>query len=209
MVAEGKAKWYNILDKFYKMFNPIVIELSKTLTADKINNSNDKLFMKHPETNQDILIGSGKYGDYVKLLDEDGKWRFISISNKDVSKEEVIKLIKYPKYIGKYDKKKVYIHMGKFGYYIKCGDKNISFNQDDLEKVDIDYCKNLMESGDKYALKTFRIENTTINVKDGQYGPYLQLLNSKNKVLKNISIPKNIDVKEITVKDIMKLIDKI
>lgn len=205
MIADGKAKWFNILDKFYKMFNPIVVELSNKIIKDK----EDKFFMKHPSLDVDIFIGTGKYGPYVKFLDEDEKIKYVSIPELEISEEEIVELIKYPKYIGKYDKKKVYIHLGKFGYYIKCGDKNISFNQDDLEKVDIDYCKNLMESGDKYALKTFRIENTTINVKDGQYGPYLQLLNSKNKVLKNISIPKNIDVKEITVKDIMKLIDKI
>jgi DNA topoisomerase-1 len=205
MIADGKAKWFNILDKFYKMFNPIVVELSNKIIKDK----EDKFFMKHPSLDVDIFIGTGKYGPYVKFLDEDEKIKYVSIPELEISEEEVSELIKYPKYIGKYDKKKVYIHLGKFGYYIKCGDKNISFNQDDLEKVDIDYCKNLMESGDKYALKTFRIENTTINVKDGQYGPYLQILNSKNKILKNISIPKNVDVKEINIKDVMKLIDKI
>lgn len=208
MVAEGKAKWYNILDKFYKMFNPIVIELSKNLITNKTNESNDKLFMKHPETDQDIFIGAGKYGDYVKLLDEDGKWRYVSIPDKDVSEEEVIKLIKYPKYIGKYEKKKIYIHLGKFGYYIKYDDKNISFNQDDIDKVDVEYCKNLLEAGDKFALKTFKIENTTVNVKNGQYGPYLQLLNSKNKVIKNISISKNIKIKEINIKDVIEIIEK-
>ena len=168
----------------------------------------DKLFMKHPETDQDIFIGAGKYGDYVKLLDEDGKWRYVSIPDKDVSEEEVIELIKYPKYIGKYDKKKIYIHLGKFGYYIKYNDKNISFNQDDIDKVDVEYCKNLLEAGDKFALKTFKIENTTVNIKNGQYGPYLQLLNSKNKVIKNISISKNIKIKEINIKDVMDIIEK-
>lgn len=208
MVAEGKAKWYNILDKFYKMFNPIVIELSKNLISNKTNESNDKIFMKHPETDQDIFIGTGKYGDYVKLLDEDKKWKYVSIPDKDVSEEEVIELIKYPKYIGKYDKKKIFIHLGKFGYYIKYDDKNISFNQDDIDKVDVEYCKNLLEAGDKFALKTFKIENTTVNVKNGQYGPYLQLLNSKNKVIKNISISKNIKIKEINIKDVMDIIEK-
>jgi topoisomerase IA-like protein len=190
------------------MFNPIVEELSKSLIISKKNETADKLFMKHPETDQDIFIGSGKYGDYVKLLDEDGKWRFVSIPDKDVSEEEVIELIKYPKYIGKYDKKKIYIHLGKFGYYIKYNDKIISFNQDVRDKVDIDYCKNLLEAGDKFALKTFKIEKTTVNVKNGQYGPYLQLLNSKNKVVKNISIPKNINIKEINIKDVMDIVEK-
>lgn len=208
MIAEGKAKWFNILDKFYKMFNPIVIELNNKIIKDKEKDKEDKFFMKHPETNEDIFIGSGKYGPYIKFM-EDEKIRYVSIPNLDVEIDQVIELIKYPKYLGKYDKKKVYIYSGKFGYYIKYGEKNISFNQEDLDIVDIEYFKTLIESGDKYAQKTFKIENTTINVKDGQYGPYLQLLNSKNKVIKNIPVPKNINVKEINIKEIMKIIDKI
>ena len=27
MIAEGKAKWFNILDQYYKAFNPIVVKL--------------------------------------------------------------------------------------------------------------------------------------------------------------------------------------
>lgn len=206
MIAEGKAKWFNILDKFYKMFNPIVIELSKI--PDTTTQSNDKIFMLHPDTQQEIYIGCGKYGNYIKLLDENNKFKFLSITDKNITEDEVINLIKYPKHIGKYNKKNIHIHLGKFGYYIKYDNKNISFNQDDIEKVDIEYCKILLEGGDKYALNTFKIENTTINIKEGQYGPYLQLLNSKNKIIKNIPIPKNFSIKNINIKDIINIIDK-
>lgn len=203
MIAEGKAKWYNIVDKFYKMFNPIVLQLSAQPSIK--NKSEDTIFMVHPTLNVDIFIGTGKYGPYVKFT-EDEKIRYVSIPSLDVSKEEVIELIEYPKYIGKYNGKKLYICSGKFGYYIKYGDKNISFNQEDLNEVDDEYCKKIIESGDKFALKTFKIEKTIINVKEGQYGPFLQVVNSKGKVVKNISIPKKINYKEITIKEVMELI---
>jgi topoisomerase IA-like protein len=164
--------------------------------------------MIHPETKQEIYIGCGKYGDYIKLLDENNKFKYVSITNKNITEEQVLNLIKYPKYVGKYNKKNIYIHSGKFGYYIKYDNKNIPFNQEDLEKIDIEYCKTILEAGDKYALKTFKIENTTVNIKNGNYGPYLQLLNSKNKIIKNISISKNINIENINIKDIINIIDK-
>jgi len=204
MIADGKAKWFNIVDKFYKMFNPIVLELTN---KNIIKQNEDAVFMKHPTLNIDISIGSGKYGPYVKFM-EDDKFKYISIPHLEVTKEEVLELIKYPKYIGKYNNKKLFICSGKFGYYIKYGDKNISFNQDDIDIVNDEYCKNIIEAGDKYAIKTFKIENTTINVKEGKFGPYIQLLNSKNKPIKNISIPSKLSIEKINIKDIINLIDK-
>ena len=207
MIAEGKAKWYNILDKFYKIFNPIIIELTSSLI--NVNKSSDTLIMRHPETNIEIYAGCGKYGDYIKFLDENNKWKYISTPNKNITKEEILELIKYPKYIGKYNKKSVYLHSGKYGYYIKYNNKNIAFNQDDYNKITIEYCKKLLDipTLDTQNTNKFIIENTIINVKIGQYGPYLQLVNNKNKILKNISIPKHINLTKITVNEIKSIIE--
>jgi DNA topoisomerase-1 len=205
MIAQGKAKWYNILDKFYKMFNPIVEELNKVSITKSINN--DKLLGINPNTNQEIWIGAGKYGDYIKI-EEDGKYKFISISDNEIELDDAIKLLEYPKILGKYNKKNLELCKGKFGFYIKHGDKNISFNQEDINKIDIEYCKNLIESGDKFALNTFKIKDTTINIKKGQYGPYLQLINSKNKIIKNIPIPNDINHNTININDVIYLIKK-
>ena len=205
MIAQGKAKWHNVLDKFYKMFNPIVEELNKISISKPI--STDKLLGINPNTNQEIWIGSGKYGDYIKI-EEDGKFKHISISDTEIEIQDAIKLLEYPKILGKYNKKTLELCKGKFGFYIKYDGKNISFNQEDIDKIDTEYCKNLIESGDKFAIKTFKIKDNIINIKKGQYGPYLQLLNSKNKVLKNISIPNTIDYNTININDIIDLIKK-
>jgi DNA topoisomerase-1 len=207
MIADGKAKWFNILDKFYKMFNPIVIQLNDQIIVEKKKGKEDNYLMKHPETNKDIFIGSGKYGPYVKFTDDE-KIRYVSIPSLDIESKTILELIKYPKYLGKYDKKKIYICSGKFGYYLKYNDKNISFDQEDLEKIDLNYCKKLLESNTNFSQKSFKIENTIINIKEGQYGPYLQIVNSKNKIIKNISIPKKIDIKNITLNIVKEIIEK-
>jgi DNA topoisomerase-1 len=208
MIAEGKAKYHNILDKFYKLFEPMVSHLNNQVVVKTKNN--EVLIGIHPETNEEIWQGTGKFGDYLRV---DKKYTSIESLDSlgDVSLEIAIQLLnnkkEYPKDLGKYDKKTVYLCKGKFGFYFKYGENNISFNQEDVDNVDIEYFKNIQEAGDKYALKTFKIKDTVINVKNGKFGPFLQLLNSKKKVLKNISIPKDIEPNNITINEIIHLIN--
>jgi DNA topoisomerase-1 len=217
MIAEGKAKYHNILDKFYKLFEPMVTQLNSQVVVKTKNN--EILIGLDPETNQEIWQGTGKYGDYLRV---DKKYTSINSDNindtndtNDTDKQclslkSAIQLLsnkkEYPKDLGKYNKKTVYLCQGKFGFYFKYGDANISFNQEDINKVDVEYFKNIQEAGDKYALKTFKVKDTVINVKNGKFGPYLQLLNSKKKVLKNIPIPKDIEPNDITINEIIQLI---
>jgi DNA topoisomerase-1 len=205
MIAEGKAKYHNILDKFYKLFEPMVTQLNSQVVVKTKNN--EILIGLHPETNEEIWQGTGKYGDYLRV---DKKYTSINSDNESLSLESAIQLLsnkkEYPKDLGKYNKKTVYLCQGKFGFYFKYGENNISFNQEDINKVDVEYFKNIQEAGDKYALKTFKIKDTVINVKNGKFGPFLQLLNSKKKVLKNISIPTDIEPNDITINEIIELI---
>jgi DNA topoisomerase-1 len=207
MIAEGKAKYHNILDKFYKLFEPMVTQLNSQVVVKTKNN--EILIGLHPETNEEIWQGTGKYGDYLRV---DKKYTSINSDNEGLSLESAVQLLsnkkEYPKDLGKYNKKSVYLCQGKFGFYFKYGDANISFNQEDIDKVDVEYFKNIQEAGDKYALKTFKVKDTVINVKNGKFGPYLQLLNSKKKVLKNISIPTDIEPNDITINEIIELINK-
>lgn len=203
MIAEGKAKYHNILDKFYKLFEPMVTHLNNQIIIKPKNQ--EILIGLHPETNEEIWQGTGKYGDYLRV-----DKKYTSINSSDLSLESAILVLsnkkEYPKDLGKYNKKTVYLCQGKFGFYFKYGDNNISFNQEDIDKVDVEYFKNIQEAGDKYALKTFKIKETIINVKNGKFGPFLQLVNSKKKVLKNISIPKDIEPSDITINEIIELI---
>ena len=69
-IAAGKAKWFNILDTYFKMFNPMVVKLTEDSKHITNLNSTDKLLGVHPELNLEIFAGVGKYGPYVKILTE-------------------------------------------------------------------------------------------------------------------------------------------
>ena len=63
--------------------------------------------------------------------------------------------------------------------------------------------KKIFDSGDPYAIKTFRIKNKNVNLKKGQYGYYLQIKGKGKKKNKNLSLPNDIDPEELTVEDVL------
>ena len=205
-IADGKAKWHNILNQFYQLFNPICETLLKDVKANPTVANTDESLGVDPESELEIFKGSGKYGPYVKRLKEVGtkEWKFASIKDDKISLEEAIELLRYPVVLGKVGKAEVVLHKGQFGFYIKFADKNYSIKDKESDEITLDYAKTLIESGDKYAVKSFNIKNKVINVKSGQYGPYLQIISGKSK--SNIPIPKSYDYENLTAEQALEII---
>jgi DNA topoisomerase-1 len=195
-IAENKAKWFNVLDMFYKKFNPMVEKLNK----NTFNNS-DKLLGIDPISKKELYVGTGKYGPYVKFL-EDDKFKFFSIENEDINIEDAIEIISYPKILGLIDNQNVELWKGKFGLYIKFNKNNYSIL--DNENIDFEKAKELIQNKEKNSCKNFTIKDKVINIKNGQYGYYLQI-NGKNKS-QNIPIPKDINIENINIKIILEII---
>jgi DNA topoisomerase-1 len=143
-ISEGKAKWYNVLDIFYKKFNPIVEKLQlEKLESIKVEKQ-DKLLGIDPHTNNEIYIGTGKYGPYIKIM-YNNKWKYTSIDNINITLDEAIACLKYPIELGKYNKNKVFLCKGKYGLYLKYNNKNISVNNIN-ENIDLNYAIILLKN---------------------------------------------------------------
>jgi len=206
-IADGKAVWYNVLDIFYKKFNPIVEELSKTI---QIKN-NDRLLGINPNNNKELFVGKGKYGPFIKYLDDNdsNKYKYVSIDTEDIELEEAVEIVKYPLLLGKYNKKNIELVNGKYGLYIKYNNNNYSLGEippvcfsDPHENLDVSLNEaiSIIKSREN---KEFKVNNLKIIIKNGKYGNYLEV-NGKNK--QNIPIPKNIDIEKIDLKKILEII---
>jgi DNA topoisomerase-1 len=200
-IAIGKANWVTVLKSFYDMFNPIV---------EKLNNNVKNLKQIKDVSITDILLGSnengieiykgvGKFGPYVKIMNND-KWKYASIKNDDINLNDAIKLLEFPKEIGKIGDIKISIYNGNFGYYIKYNDKNISIKDKNIDEIDIKYIKSLISDN-----KSFKIKNKIIYIKNGKYGYYLEVNTDKKK--ENINIPIKYDITKITINDIQDIIN--
>lgn len=200
-IAEHKAKWYNVLDIFYKKFNII----AETLNIKKVNNN--VLLGIHPETNKELFVGHGIRGPYIQYIDDNNKPKFVSINNIDITLEDAIKALSFPKMIGKIGKKHVELVNGKFNIYIKYNNQNFTIPKtvEYPELLTIEEAKCIIEA--KLDSSTsFKIKDKTIYVNSGEYGHYLSIVDKNRNKTQNIPIPKNIDIKNITIKNIFEII---
>ena len=209
-IAEGKAKWVNILDQFYQKFNPMCESLSKEVKQNKTLANNDKSLGIDPESGLEIFIGSGQYGPFVKRLESEDatKWKYASIKGdpEEMDLDGALQLLKFPIYLGKIGKANVTLNKGQFGLYLKYGEKNISIGSRTEDEIDLNTAKTIIEGGgvDKFAMKSFTVKNKIINVKKGEFGPYLQIVSGTTK--KNIPLPKSIDPEELTLEEALGVI---
>jgi DNA topoisomerase-1 len=138
-ISEGKARWYNVLDIFYQKFNPMVEKLA---TPKK---SGDNLLGINPKNNNEIYVGNGKYGPYIKIMNNN-KWKYYSIKDTNIKLEEAIDILKYPIELGRINKKNTSICKGRYGIYLKHGSDNITLNNIDEDNINLEYIKNLINS---------------------------------------------------------------
>ena len=208
-IAEGNANWVTVLRIFYDMFNPIVEKLNAEAKNIKQTGGNvaDKLLGKNSE-DMEIYTGTGKFGPYVKIKEADDKMRYAKLTDSSVDKvtlEEAISLLEWPKSLGKIGNAIVTLNKGQYGLYIKCSGKNYSIKDTvDPNNINLKFAEDLIQAGDPYALKTFKVKDKVINIKCGEFGNYLQIISKTRK--QNIPIPKKISIENITIDQVLQII---
>jgi DNA topoisomerase-1 len=140
----------------------------------------------------------GQYGPFVQKGDGNNK-QYASLAPgqliESITLEEALKLFELPRTVGQYEGIDIICTKGRFGPYIKYGDKNISLPRGtDPLKVDLDTCIKLIE--DSASKKTGGIiseyKDSDIQVIDGAYGPYIKHAGS------NYKLPKGTDPATLT-----------
>ena len=140
----------------------------------------------------------GQYGPYVQKGDGDNK-QYASLAPgqliESITLEEALKLFELPRTVGQHEGIDIICTKGRFGPYIKYGDKNISLPKGtDPLKVDLNTCVKLIsESAEKKSGAIIaEYKESDIQVIDGAYGPYIKHAGS------NYRIPKGTAPEELT-----------
>jgi len=198
-IAHGNANYLNVIHQYYNILNPIVEKLLEKTLENNININTDSLLGMGPN-NIEIYIGKGKHGPYIKI-NEESKWRYISIKdNVNITLEQAITLIEYPKQLGKISNTIVSIHKGPYGYYIKYGAINIPVK--DISTINFDMAKELIKNSES---KSFKNKNTFYNIKNGEFGNYIQVVSGDKR--ENVSIPSSYNIENISLNDILTIIE--
>ena len=130
-ICNGKNSYFNVCNKCDILLNDLTNNLNKE--------SKDEFKIDDIHT---LIIA--RYGPVIKCLNGDNitfkpikkKLSIDDIKKGNLSIEDIIENETTDKPIGVYKDKEIFIKKGKFGYYVKWGDKNQSLKNINCEKID-------------------------------------------------------------------------
>ncbi len=193
-IAEGDMVWNSMISEFYGPFHAAVEE---TMSSREYGSSASRELGLAPD-GQMLIARFGQYGAYVQKGDGDSK-QYASLAPgqliESITLEEALKLFELPRTVGQHNGIDIICTKGRFGPYIKYGDRNVSLPRGtDPLKIDLDSCIRLI---DESASKTTggiiaEYQESDIQVIDGAYGPYIKHAGS------NYKIPKGTDPTALT-----------
>ena len=204
-IAEGKMDWTKAIDKFYKVFHPIVEATATTRTEHRLG---ERHLGADPATGEPVYVKIGRFGPMAQIgdahaLEEKGeKPRFATLrkgqSIETITLEEALKLFELPRTLGDWEDKTVVAAIGRFGPFVRWNAKFVSIPKEldpmtiTLEEA-IDLIKAKQEKDAKNFIKAFE-EEPGMQILNGRFGPYI----AYNK--KNYRIPKESESKPATAK---------
>lgn len=198
-IAQGMKTWKEMIKTFY---NPFHENIEDTLENSE-RNSGQRLLGSNSE-GLPVFARLGRYGPMVQIgdaesLGEEVKPKFASIppevSMSTISLEEALELFKLPRDLGEFNGEKVSVAVGRYGPYVRFGNKFVSLKTDEgddpmtitMQRAEV-LIKEKIEADKNKYIKTFS-ENENVQVLNGRYGPYIKIGR------KNVKIPKSYEGK--------------
>ena len=193
-IADGELPWNGVIADFYDPFHKTV---DSAMSSKEYGSAASRELGTAPD-GQTLTARFGQYGAYVQKGEGENK-QYASLAPgqliESITLEEALKLFELPRTVGQLEGIDIICTKGRFGPYIKYGDKNISLPRGtDPLKVDLESCIKLIEDS---ANKTkggiiAEFQDSDIQVIDGAYGPYLKHAGS------NYKLPKGTDPTTLT-----------
>ena len=193
-IAEGGMVWSGVIADFYAPFHKTVQE---TMSSKEYGSAASRELGTAPD-GQMLVARFGQYGAYIQKGDGNNK-QYASLAPgqliESITLEEALKLFELPRTVGQLEGIDIICTKGRFGPYIKYGDKNISLPRGtDPLKVDLDTCIKLVKESSNKTKGGIIAEYKDIDVQviDGAYGPYIKHAGN------NYKIPKGTDPTMLT-----------
>ena len=202
-IASGNLVWNEVIGEFYSPFHKKVDEV--------LHDGNYSHVSKDLGTDADgnkIVAKFGKFGPYIQK-GEGEKAQYASLGRdqliENITLEEALKMFQLPRTVGQYNGIDVIALKGRFGPFLKYGDKNFSLPRGkDPLKVTLEECSAIIDEGlNKSAASSVMAEypDNDIQIINGRYGPYIKHAGS------NYRIPKGTDAATLTEEACLEIIN--
>ena len=206
-IAEGQTEWNKSIDSFYKLFHPVVVEVSASRSEHKVG---ERVLGTDPKSGRPVSVKIGRFGPLAQigLSTDEEKPVFASLmknqSIETITFEEALELFKLPKALGVHNGEGVSVGAGRFGPFVKMGKTYASLPKDaDLMAVTLEEAVALVEDKikkDKEKIIHSFGETDPVQVLRGRFGPYIAHKGS------NYKIPKDVDPETLTLESCQKII---
>jgi DNA topoisomerase-1 len=235
-IALGKKVWYTVVDSVYIKSTPIIDELSRAITTRKAlqpssntlvassagDTANKRFLGNHPNTGLPVYAIKSRKGFLICESNVDqAKSRFASFNGRfdSITLEEAVSLIVFPRLLGEYEGKEVYLKKAK-NVYLAYDGKNYSIESymkmipdNDIDPNSTSLDDSIMILRHYQTLDQQKAINQSLDrvldadcvIKVGPFGPYI-----KYKGILNIPLPKALKTKweTVTLEECLPVIEK-
>lgn len=194
-IAQGELVWNKVIGEFYTPFHKKVEEVLNDKEYSRVSRElgND------PADGEPIVAKFGQYGPYIQKGEGENR-QFAHLAPgqliESITLEDAVKFFMLPRTVGKFNDIDIIATKGRFGPYLKYGDKNVSLPRGkDPLTVTLEECIDAINANSEKAAANTVISDFTgsgIQVINGRYGPYLK------QDGKNYKIPKGTDAQSLT-----------
>ena len=209
-IARCERDWIPLLEEFWGPFNKQVKEKEETVSRKEASQARD--LGVDPASGLPVSVRMGRFGPYAQIgsREDEEKPRFAGLHSgqrmSSLTLEDALELFKLPRELGQTDDgEPVSTTIGRFGPYVRYGQKYASLGKDDdpytltLERA----LELIAEKKAFDAAKEIQVfDNGNVRVLKGRYGPYVT--NGK----KNARVPKDSDPSTLTYEEALGLIEK-
>jgi len=206
-VSRGEREWVPLLEEFWQPFAKLVEHTDSSVTREQASQS--RVLGTDPASGRPVSVRMGRYGAFVQIGTKEDveKPRFAGLrpgqKMDTITLEAALDLFKLPRALGVTPEgEPVSANIGRFGPYVRYGNKFVSIKGDDPYTITLERALELI--AEKKIADANRLildfPEAGIQVLNGRYGPYIT-----NKI-KNAKIPKDKAPKELTLEECQALL---
>ncbi len=200
-VSRGEQDWVPVLSDFWRDFHATVVDKEANVSRKEATQARE--LGVDPSSGKPVSVRMGRFGPYVAIgnPDEEEKPKFYGLRGGQridtLTLEQALELTRLPRDLGTTaDGVSISANIGRFGPYVRYGDKYVSLKKDDdpytvtLERA-LELIAEKLEADKNRELKVF--ENSEIRILNGRFGPYI------TDGSKNARLPKDTDPKTLSL----------
>ncbi len=207
-ISRGDRDWVPLLEEFWEPFHQLVEEKEQNVTREQVAQARE--LGTDPKTGKPVSVRMGRFGPFVQIgtKDDEEKPKFAGLrpgqKMSEIDLDTALELFKLPRKLGETPEgEPVSASIGRFGPYVRYGNKFVSIRGDDdpytigLERA-LELIRDKKKADAERIIRDFPDEG--IQVLRGRYGPYVT---DKSK---NAKVPKDREPESLTLEECRELL---